>query len=71
MASANGNKTGRNPGQWTLGACKIWREAEPENSRLLEAAIAWEITSGRRAQFADEAVLRKVRQRMDEATDAA
>ena len=40
MATANESATGRNPGQWTPAACQIWREAEPEMSRLLEVALA-------------------------------
>jgi hypothetical protein len=55
MAAANdsGSKTERNPGQWTPRACQIWREAEPEMARRLEATLAWELTAGRRAQSAD------------------
>jgi hypothetical protein len=37
MTAANESKTGRNPGQWTPAACKVWREADPEDARLLEA----------------------------------
>jgi hypothetical protein len=40
MTAANESKTGRNAGQWTPGACRVWREAEPEDARLLEAALA-------------------------------
>jgi hypothetical protein len=71
MEAANASKAGRNPGQWTPEACRIWREAEPEMSLLLEAAIAWELTSRRWAQPADEAQVREVRRAMDEATAAA
>jgi len=71
MEAANASKTGRNPGQWTPEACSILREAEPEMSRLLEAAIAWELTSRRRARPGDEAEVREVRRAMDEATAAA
>jgi hypothetical protein len=71
MAAANESKTGRNPGQWTPAACKVWREADPEDARLLEAALAWELASGRQAQPADEAKVRERRRQMDEATAAA
>jgi hypothetical protein len=37
MAAANESKIGRNPGEWTPGACKIWRETNPEDALLLEA----------------------------------
>jgi hypothetical protein len=40
LAAANESKTGHGPGQWTPAACWVWREAEPEASRLLEAALA-------------------------------
>jgi hypothetical protein len=59
-----------NAGQWTPEACKIWREADPEMSQLLEAAIAWELTSRRRARPGDEAEVRKRRWQMDAATAA-
>ena len=67
MAAANESKTGRNPGQWTPAACKVWREADPEDARLLEAALAWELASGRQAQPADEDAVRERRRQMDEA----
>ena len=70
LAAANESKTGRKPGQWTPMACKIWREAEPGSSRLLEAAIAWEMGSGRKAKPDDEPMIRDYLQRMDEATAA-
>jgi hypothetical protein len=70
-AAANESKTGRNPGQWTPAACKVWREADPEDARLLEAALAWELATGRQAQPADEAEVRERRRQMDEATAAA
>ena len=47
MAAANASKHPRLSGQWTPLACQIWREADPEDARLLEAAIAWELASGR------------------------
>jgi len=71
MEAANANKAGRNPGQWTPEACKIWREADPEMSQPLEAAIAWELRSRRWAQPADEAEVREVRRQIDAATAAA
>jgi len=64
MEAANASKHPRPPGQWTPLACQIWREAEPEMSRRMEAALAWELSNGRIAS-------RKTRQRMDEATAAA
>jgi hypothetical protein len=71
IAAANESKTGRNPGQWTPAACRVWREAEPEESRLLEAALAWELATSRRARLSDEADVRECRRAMDEATAAA
>jgi hypothetical protein len=44
--------------------------AEPQGALLLEAAIAWGVASGRRAQPADEAEVRKRRWQMDAATAA-
>lgn len=70
LAGAN-EGGGRNPGQWTPRACEIWRTADPEMSRLLEAAFAWELMSGRRAQPRDLVEVRQRRQAMDEATAAA
>lgn len=49
MTAANQSKVGRNAGQWTPAACKVWREAEPEDALLLEAALAWELAMGRKA----------------------
>jgi hypothetical protein len=71
MAAANESKVGRNAGQWPPGACKVWREAEPEDARLFEAALAWELATGRKAGQGDEAAVRERRRRMDEATAAA
>jgi len=51
----------RNPGHWTPSACPRWRGADVEDARLLEAALAWELSSGRRAQTTDEAEVRKRR----------
>jgi hypothetical protein len=68
MEAANASKHPRLPGQWTR---QIWREAEPEMSRLLEAALAWELATGRQAQPADEDAVRERRRQMDEATAAA
>jgi prophage antirepressor-like protein len=47
-----GNRRG--PGQWTPGACAVWRKATPQDARLLEALVAWELSTGRRAQPSDE-----------------
>ena len=71
MAAANESKVGRNAGQWNPGACKVWREAEPEDARLLEAALAWELAMGRKAGQSDEAAVRGRRRMMDAATAAA
>src|SRR4051794_36759139 len=49
-----------------LLACQIWREADPEDARLLKAAIAWELASGRRAMSIDEAEVRERRAAKDE-----
>jgi hypothetical protein len=70
LAAANESKTGRSPGQWTPAACRVWREAEPEASRLLEAALAWELVTGRKATADDEGAVRDRRRQMDEATAA-
>ena len=71
LAAATETKTGRSPGQWTPAACRVWREADPEMARLLEAALAWELTVGRTATADDEAAIRERRAAMDEATAAA
>ena len=44
----------RAPGQWTPQACRTWREADPEDARLLEACWAWELANDRRVQAKDE-----------------
>jgi hypothetical protein len=44
LATANQSKTGRGPSQWAPAACRVWREAELEMARLLEAGehkIPW------------------------------
>jgi len=71
LAAANESKTGRGPGQWTPAACRVWREAGPDASRLFEAALAWELTTGRKAVAEDEAAVRERRRMMDEATAGA
>ena len=71
LDAANESKTGRGPGQWTPAACTAWRETEPEMARMLEAAYAWELGSGRIAWAEDEAAVRAVWAAMDEATAAA
>ena len=40
-------------------------------SRLLEAALAWELATRRKANAGDEEAVRDRRRRMDEATTAA
>jgi hypothetical protein len=71
LDAANESKTGRGPGQWTPAACRVWREAEPEMARLLEAALAWELATGHTATAGDEGAVRDRRRQMDEATAAA
>lgn len=71
LTAANDSKVDRKVGQWTPGACKVWRDAEPEDARLLEAALAWELATGRKAGQGDEAAVRERRRMMDEATAAA
>jgi hypothetical protein len=68
LAAANETKTGRSPGQWTPAACRIWREADPEMARLLEAALAWELAVGRTATAEDEALVTDRRAATDAAT---
>jgi hypothetical protein len=70
MIAASDSKNSRNASQWTTQACKIWREAEPEDARLLEAAIAWELASGRRTQPRDEIAVRERRRQIDAITAA-
>jgi hypothetical protein len=70
MIATSDSKNARSPGQWIIQAHKIWREAEPQDALLLEAAIAWELASGRRAQPADKTEVRKRRWQMDAATAA-
>lgn len=60
----------RKPGQWTPGACAVWRRVEPQDARLLEAMVAWELVQGRRAQPSDEDEVRQRLALMDEATAA-
>jgi hypothetical protein len=71
LAAAIETKTGRSPGQWTPAACRVWREADPEMARLLEAALAWELAVGRTAKVDDEAAVQERRRQMDDATAAA
>jgi hypothetical protein len=71
LAAGNETKTGRLPGQWTPAACRVWREAEPEDARLLEATLAWELATGRTATADDEGAVRERRRQMDDATAAA
>jgi hypothetical protein len=67
---ANAGEHPRLPGQWTPLACQVWREAEPHDARLLEAALALELTTSRRVQAYEEAEVRERRRIMDEATAA-
>ncbi|GEO43058.1 hypothetical protein SAE02_72060 [Skermanella aerolata] len=70
MVAANDSKNAQNPGREIAQACKIWREAEPQDALLLKAAIAWELASDRRAQPANEAEVRKRCGQIEEATAA-
>ncbi|MGF7212643.1 hypothetical protein GGE65_007278 [Skermanella aerolata] len=70
LAAANESRTGRNPGQWTPAASKTWREADPKMSRLLDAAIALELTLNRKVTTGDEDIVREQRAQMDAATAA-
>ncbi|GEO43056.1 hypothetical protein SAE02_72040 [Skermanella aerolata] len=67
-ANAGGS---RGPGQWTPKACAVWREADPDDAALLEAAVALELATGRRVQVREEDAVRERRRQMDEATAAA
>ena len=71
LAAAIETKTGRSPGQWTPAACRVWREVDPEMAWLLEAALAWELATGRTAAAEDEVLVRERRAAMDAATAAA
>jgi hypothetical protein len=44
--------------------------AEPEDARLLEAALAWELVAGRKATADDEGAVRDRRRMVDKATAA-
>ena len=68
LDAVNAGEHPRLPGQWTPTACRVWREADPEMARLLEAALALELTTGRRVQAFDEVEVRDRRRAMDEAT---
>jgi hypothetical protein len=70
LVAANESKTGRGPSQWTPTACRVWQEAEPEDARLLEAALAWELAAGRKATADDEGAVRDRRRMVDKATAA-
>jgi hypothetical protein len=70
LDAANSGEHTRLLGQWTPTACRVWREPEPDDARLLEAALALELTTGRRVQAYEEAEVRERRRAMDEATAA-
>ena len=70
LDAANSGEHPRLPGQWTPTACRVWREADPDDARLLEAALALELTTGRRVQAYEEAEVRERRWAMDEVTAA-
>ena len=65
---AGASKHPRQPGQWTGVACTVWREAGEEWSRVLEAALAWELTTSRLARPEDEPAVRNRLAEMQEAT---
>lgn len=68
LARAGASKHHRQPGQWTGVACDNWRQAGPEWSRVLEAALAWELSVERIAMPDDEQAVRERLWQMDEAT---
>ena len=70
LAAANESKTGRKAGQWTPAACRAWKEADPTMARLLEAAFAWELATGRIARQEDEGRVRDLLAEMEAATAA-
>jgi hypothetical protein len=49
----------------------VWREAEPEDARLLKAALAWELATGRKALQGDEVAVHDRHRAMDKATAVA
>jgi hypothetical protein len=70
LDAANAGEHPRLPGQWTPLACRVWREADPDDARRLEAALALELITGRRVQAYEEGEVRDRRRMMDEATAA-
>jgi hypothetical protein len=58
------------PGQGRPTACQVWRDAEPDDARLLEAAFAWELSLDRIAKPDDETVVQERQAAMDQATAA-
>jgi hypothetical protein len=54
----------RRPGQWTPSACAVWRNAVPEDARLLEAVVAVELGTGRWVRAFDEDEVRQRLQQM-------
>jgi len=71
LQRANSDKMPRRPGQWTGEACKAFRQSGPEAARLLEAALAWELTAERLATPGDEPAIRQRLAKMEETTAAA
>lgn len=71
LALAGASKHPRKPGQWTPAACAAFNTSKQEAAKLLEAAIAWELTAGRVAKPEDEPAVRQCRDKMDAATAAA
>ena len=61
MTAARASRNPGVPGQWTPAACQVWRDADPEDARLLEAALAWELLTGRLARPEDEPAVRERR----------
>lgn len=54
LALAGASKHPRQPGQWTPAACAAFNSGETEAARLLEAALAWELSAGRVARSESE-----------------
>jgi hypothetical protein len=70
LAAVNAGSHPRALGQWTPTACRVWRDAGA-NVGLLEAAFAWEPSTGRLARPDDEPLIRERRALMEAATAAA
>jgi hypothetical protein len=73
-ANEAGSPIPRAPGQWTPVACAVYNETmktDREAARLLEAAIAHEMVTGRLVTPADEPAVRRRLDLMDAGPAAA